>query len=82
MRWLDESTNSMDMSLSRLRELVMDRGASCAAVHGVTKIWTRLGEGTTTKQWQSWDWKPGARTPVLLPISSSLCLQRCSSHGR
>ena len=48
MRWLDGSTDSTDMNLSKLQETVEERGIWCAAVHGVANSWTRLSDQTTT----------------------------------
>ena len=44
MKWLDSTTDSTDMHLSKVWELVMDRGAWCATIHGVTKGWTQLSD--------------------------------------
>ena len=52
MRWLGAITDSIEMSLSKLRELLMDREAWCAAVHGVKKSWTRLSDSTEL----NWSW--------------------------
>ena len=69
MRWLDSITNSMNMNLSKLWEIVEDRGAWLAAVHGVAKSWTRLSDFTLTSHFHALE-KEMAIHPVFLPGES------------
>ena len=70
MRWLDSVTDSMDMSLTKLQELLMDRKAWIAAVHGVVNCWTRVSDWTELNwknppaMWETWVRSLGLEDPV------------------
>ena len=86
MRWLDGITDSMDMSLSKFREIVKDREAWCAAVHGVAESWTvKKTECRRIDAFEMWYWRRLLRVPWTARRSNQSILKEnspgCSLEG-